>query len=88
MSFLSEEAVPEEVAAERGWIAVKLEGPFPFSMTGVLAFFVQPLAESRIPVFAFSTYDTDYVLLKLENVEQAEAALNAAGHIQLGKEAG
>jgi hypothetical protein len=39
-------------------------------------------------VFAFSTYDTDYVLLKLENVEQAEAALNAAGHIQLGKEAG
>jgi hypothetical protein len=55
MSFLSEEAVPEEVAAERGWIALKLEGPFPFSMTGVLAFFVQPLAESRIPEFAFST---------------------------------
>jgi uncharacterized protein len=84
----SEDVVPEEVTAERGWVALKLEGPFPFSMTGVLASFLQPLAESRIPIFAISSFDTDYVLVKLENAKQAEAALNAAGHVQLGKEAG
>lgn len=75
-----EDAVPEAAHAERGWTALKLEGPFPFSMTGVLASFLQPLAEARIPIFAISTFDTDYVLIHRENVEQAVAALGAAGH--------
>ena len=71
--------------AERGWLALKLEGPFPFSMTGVLASFLQPLAEARIPIFAISTFDTDYVLIKRENLEQAVAALGAAGHENSGQ---
>ena len=66
--------------AERGWTALKLEGPFPFAMTGVLASIVQPLADARIPIFAVSTFDTDYVLVKQENVEQAVKVLEAAGH--------
>ena len=49
-------------------MALKLEGPFPFSMTGVLASFLQPLAEAQIPIFAISTFDTDYVLIKHENL--------------------
>ena len=65
---------------ERGWVALKLEGPFPFTMTGVLASFVEPLAEAAIPIFAISTFDTDYVLIKNENLKQASAALDAAGH--------
>ncbi len=65
---------------ERGWVALKLEGPFPFSMTGVLASFVQPLAGARIPIFAISTFDTDYVLIKGENLGRAVAALGEAGH--------
>lgn len=68
------------IAVESGWIALKLEGPFPFAMTGVLASFVQPLAEAGIPIFAISTFDTDYVLIKDENRKQALAALGAAGH--------
>ncbi len=73
-------------AVERGWVALKLEGPFPFSMTGVLASFVRPLAEAQIPVFAISTFDTDYVLIKRENLEQAAAALGAAGHGKLAED--
>ncbi|MFY9906815.1 MAG: ACT domain-containing protein [Terriglobales bacterium] len=68
---------------ERGWIALKLEGPFPFSMTGVLASFLQPLAEAQIPIFAISTFRTDYVLIKHNNLKQAIDALAAAGHAKV-----
>jgi hypothetical protein len=68
------------VVVESGWTALKLEGPFPFAMTGVLASFIQPLAEAGIPIFAISTFDTDYVLIKEENRKSALTALGAAGH--------
>jgi uncharacterized protein len=68
------------ITVERGWIALKLEGPFPFAMTGVLASFIQPLAEAAVPIFAIATFDTDYVLIKPENLERAMAALTSAGH--------
>ena len=74
--------VPEGVRVERGWVALKLQGPFPFSMTGVLASFLEPLAEAKIPIFAISTFDTDYVLVKRENLERAKKTLEAAGHHQ------
>jgi hypothetical protein len=77
--------MPDGVLAERGWLALKLEGPFPFSMTGVLASFLQPLAEARISIFAISTFDTDYVLIKRENLDQAEVVLGAAGHERVGE---
>ena len=70
------------LVAEGGWLALKLEGPFPFAMTGVLASFVQPLADAEIPIFAISTFDTDYVLVKSEDLEAALAALSAAGHMR------
>jgi hypothetical protein len=65
---------------EGGWIALKLEGPFAFAMTGVLASFIQPLVAAGISIFAISTFDTDYVLIKEENRKQALTALGAAGH--------
>jgi uncharacterized protein len=81
----SEDRVPDGVRAERGWLALKLEGPFPFSVTGVLASFLQPLAEARISIFAISTFDTDYVLIKRENLDQSEVVLGAAGHERVGE---
>jgi len=75
-----EDHVTDDLTAERGWVALKLEGPFPFSMTGVLASFLQPLADAQIGIFAISTFDTDYVLVKRENVAEAVAALRVAGH--------
>ena len=81
----TEGRIPDGALAERGWMALKLEGPFPFSMTGVLASFLQPLAEARIPIFAISTFNTDYVLIKPENLEQAVVVLAAAGHEKVGE---
>jgi hypothetical protein len=85
--FCTEDACPENHVsrAERGWVALKLKGPFPFSMTGVLASFVQPLAEARVGIFAVSTFDTDYVLVKRDHLQRAVSALRAAGHQQVGK---
>lgn len=70
----------EGIAVEGGWVAFELEGPFPFAMTGVLASFIHPLAKASVPVFAISTFDTDYVLIKNENLKQALTALGEAGH--------
>jgi hypothetical protein len=75
-----ERQVVDGVRAEKGWMGLKLEGRFPFTMTGVLASFLQPLAEAGIPVFAVSTFSTDYVLIKREHLEQAVKTLGEAGH--------
>jgi uncharacterized protein len=86
LSIVCEEhRLPQGVRVERGWVALALEGPFPFSMTGVLASFLQPLAEGKIPIFAISTFDTDYVLIKREDVERAQKALATAGHQDCGR---
>jgi uncharacterized protein len=75
--------VPAEIAHESGWACLKLEGPFPFSETGILASFVQPLSDRAIPLFAVSTFDTDYVLVKQAWVERAVEALRDAGHKEI-----
>jgi hypothetical protein len=72
--------VPEEMKTGPRWICLRLEGPFPFSQTGVLLSFIQPLSSNGIPIFAISTYDTDYVLVKEEFAATALAALRKAGH--------
>lgn len=72
--------VPEEVIAQRGWRAFRVAGPIDFSVVGVLASIVAPLAEATISVFAIATYDTDYVLVSGADVERAVEALSGAGH--------
>jgi hypothetical protein len=72
--------LPPDVRSPHRWICFKLEGPFPFSMTGVLLSFIEPLSASGIPIFAISTFDTDYVLVQEEFTEAALGALRAAGH--------
>ena len=75
-----ENLVPAGVHAEMGWVALRLNGPFAFSMTGVLASFLVPLAVARVPIFAVSTFDTDFVLIKRDDVARAKRALGEAGH--------
>jgi uncharacterized protein len=72
--------VPIEVVHEDGWACLKLLGPFPFSEPGILTSFVRPLSERAIPIFAVSTFDTDYVLVKQTWLEKAVQALLEAGH--------
>lgn len=72
--------VPKELAAGLRWICLKLEGPFPFSQTGVLLSFIEPLSSNAVPIFAISTYDTDYVLVLQGHIDRALDLLRAAGH--------
>lgn len=77
----AESFVPADgVLSERGWRAFKLTGPFEFSMTGVMTSVLNPLAEAAISIFAISTYDTDYVLVKADQAAWAIDVLWAAGH--------
>lgn len=76
----AEESIPESDRCEKGWRALKLEGPFEFSEVGVLASVAAPLAEVGVSIFAVSTFDTDYVLVKGEQLESALSALRNRGH--------
>jgi uncharacterized protein len=77
--------LPPNVNSESHWICFKLQGPFAFSQVGILAAFINPLAQGGVPIFAISTYDTDYVLIQEESWSIAERALREAGHELLGK---
>ena len=74
------ENVPKEIDAGPRWTCLKLEGPFPFSQTGVLLSFIEPLSSNGIPIFAISTYDTDYVLVQEQSLSAANRNLENAGH--------
>jgi len=77
---VSSSNVPAGVTAETGWRCLRVEGPLSFELTGVLADLSAPLARAGIPVFVISTYDTDYVLVKAVDLEQACSALRDKGH--------
>ena len=74
------ENLPADVESPHRWICLKLEGPFAFSQTGVLLSFIEPLSSKAIPIFAISTYDTDYVLIQEEFAGAALNILQEAGH--------
>lgn len=62
------------------WRCFRVNGPANLALTGILAALVNPLAEARVNIFAFSTHDTDYVLVPAVRIEEALAALAVAGH--------
>jgi hypothetical protein len=72
--------VPQDVDPGPRWICLKLEGPFPFSQTGVLLSFIEPLSNNGVPIFAISTYDTDYILIPESYMGQVPDLLREAGH--------
>ena len=72
--------VPPHVAAETGWRALKVAGPFALSEVGVLAALAPPLAKAGVSLFVISTFDTDYLLVTEKQLHAAIAALTGAGH--------
>lgn len=76
----AENVVPPDVRADRGWRALKVAGPLDLALTGILASLAQPLAQAQINLFAVSTFDTDYLLVKEYNLARACEALQDAGH--------
>jgi len=77
-------AVPAErsdLRVEGPWRAFRVAGQLPFGLVGVVLALTRPLADAGIPVFVISTFDTDYVMMKVERVGEARAALARAGHV-------
>jgi len=74
------EGVPSNITAEPGWRALKIQGPLVFSEVGVLASIADPLADIGISIFAISTFETDYILVKLADLDKAVTAMFTAGH--------
>ena len=73
--------VPENtINREDGWTAFRVAGSLEFSLVGILADISRCLADAGISIFAVSTYDTDYILVKKDNWDRAKSALLNAGY--------
>ena len=66
---------------DAGWSCLKVLGPLDISLTGVLAGISTVLAEANISIFAISTYDTDYILVKTKDLTKGIKVLETAGYI-------
>ena len=73
--------VPEGESAERGWTVLEVIGPLDFSLAGVVASLVVPLARAEVPIFVISTFESDYVLVRSADLGRAADALEDAGHV-------
>ena len=76
----SQQVVPAGVQCEKGYRCIMVLGPLDFSLSGILASLTASLAEAGISVFAISTFDTDYLLVKADNLKRTVTKLQEAGH--------
>lgn len=73
--------VPENtIRRDDGWQAFRIQGILDFSLIGILAKIATILADNKIPIFAISTYNTDYVLIKKEKYQKALEVLQSSGY--------
>ena len=63
------------------WKCLKVAGPLDFELTGILPGITEVLAKEKLSVFAISTFDTDYILLKKQGLTAAISALERVGYI-------
>lgn len=78
----SEDKVPKSaVLVEKGFIAIKVMGQLDFGLVGILSKISTVLAHAKISIFALSTYDTDYILIKRDKLSKAIIALKSEGYI-------
>ena len=76
----SQDGVPDGVTCDRDWRCLRVTGRLDFALVGVLEALARPLADAGISVFAISTFDTDYLLVKGRDLGRAVEALRQAGH--------
>ena len=72
---------PLRAEIDEGWRCFRIDQSFDFSVPGILASVLAPLAKAGIGIFATSTFSTDYVLVKARDLDPAIDALRAAGHV-------
>ena len=73
-------SIPEGVRCEKDWRILKVEGPLDFSLIGIIARISAILAEAGISLFAVSTFDTDYILVRQNSIEQAIETLTRSDY--------
>ncbi len=72
--------IPDDVVSEKDWRVIKVAGPLDFNLVGILSELAGILADANISIFAISTFDTDYLLVKSGRLGEATAALETHGH--------
>jgi hypothetical protein len=77
----AEHLIPGDVQCEHDWRCLGVAGPLDFALTGILAGLAAPLADAGISIFAISTFDTDYLLVKQQHLQQAVEVLVHSGYI-------
>ena len=76
----TEDTPPMTTARDDGWRGFRIQGTLDFSLIGILSRLSGILAEHKIGIFAVSTYNTDYILVKEENFERALRVLASEGY--------
>ncbi len=76
----TENVPPDTLEREDGWKGFRIQGILDFSLIGVLSPIAKILADNKIGIFAVSTFNTDYILVKRESFGRAEMALSSAGY--------
>ena len=71
---------PNAIAFESGWKALKVSGELDFSLIGIIAKIADILAKTEISIFVISTFNTDYILIKAENLDRSIHALECNGY--------
>ena len=73
---IEDDNIIENIKCERDWRVLKIEGPLDFSLVGILSKISTLMANNKISIFAVSTYDTDYILIKEKDINRAVYVLN------------
>ncbi|AJY73989.1 ACT domain-containing protein [Paenibacillus beijingensis] len=75
--------VPDNIQkdVEHDWKCIKVDGMLDFQLTGILSSLASPLTDNKISIFAISTFNTDYLLVKRHSIEKAKSVLENAGHL-------
>ena len=72
--------VPAGVTVAPGWRILRCEGPLDYALSGIMASLAEPLADAGVSIFPVATYETDYILVKEQQLETAINALTGYGH--------
>jgi len=70
----------QSLQSSKGWKCIKVAGPLDFNLTGILAGISDILAKGNISIFAISTFDTDYILVRTQDLSSATTKLRLAGY--------
>ena len=70
----------QSLQSSKGWKCIKVAGPLDFNLTGILTGISDILAKENISIFVISTFDTDYILVKTQDLSSARISLRQAGY--------